>query len=47
MKLDEAVEFIQRRFKKYSGPKGGDRLFFNDELIQFFAHQAGLQVEGP
>jgi hypothetical protein len=46
MKLDEAVEFIDRRFRKYARMKGPDRLFFNDELVQFLAHQAGVsQVE--
>ena len=43
MKLDEAVEFIEGRFRRYAPAKGGGRLFFNDELIQFFGHQAGLR----
>jgi len=45
MKIDEATGFIRARFKKYSRPKGGDRLFFNDELIQFLAYEAGLRIE--
>lgn len=45
MKLDDATRFIEGRFKRYSEQKEKDRLFFNDELIQFLAHKAGLQIE--
>ena len=45
MKIDEATGFIRDRFKKYSEQKVKDRLFFNDELIQFLAHEAGLRIE--
>lgn len=40
--LSEALSFIRGRFATYRQTKQADRLFFNDELIQFLASSDGI-----
>ena len=40
--LDECEQFIQERMKKYRDRKENDRMFFPDDLIQYFAWKAGV-----
>jgi hypothetical protein len=37
MSMNDAAKFIRARFDRYRDAKAADRLFFNDELIQFLA----------
>lgn len=47
IELKEAVDFIRARMNRYRGDKAVARMFFPDDLIQFFAWEAGLPpVEG-
>lgn len=42
--LENAVEFICRRMKKYANRKGSDRMFFDGDLIQFLAWRGGRSL---
>lgn len=37
LELDEVEDFIRKRMEKYAEPKLRDRMFFDGDLIQFFA----------
>jgi len=42
--LEHCELFIQARFARYRDPKNRDRYFFSDELIQYLAWKAGVNV---
>src|SRR5262249_1180445 len=44
IELDDAVEFIRTPMNRYRGDKEASRMFFPDDLIQFFAREAGLPI---
>lgn len=43
MTFEDTVKFIQKRMKNYSQDKRRARMFFPDELVQYFAWKAGME----
>lgn len=45
IELEDAVDFIEKRFDKYFDRKNAARVYFQNDIIQFLAWKAGLPVD--